>query len=1343
MMKQRFGKQNNTFRIALMSVLLAGACILTYYFHSILKTGTVFTHLFYFPIILASLWWKRKGLFVALFLGIIFLSGNLIFTSDSLGADDYFRSLIFISISLLVSGLSEQIEKSEKILQEQANALTVRVKALDCLYGISKLWENPDISFEVFLQKAVSLIPLAWQYPRISCARISVSTHEYKTENFQETPWKKTTDIMASGSRIGILEVFYPESAPEEEEGIFLNEERRLLNAIARRLGRAIEHEQAKALLKQERDAFSSVLEESPYGIVLIDETDQYLYINPEFNKITGYTLEDIPSRKQWFEKAYPNPDVRAEITELWKKDRNRKRGEHEFSIVCKDGVIKDIYMRAIWLDNGRVFITLQDITYQKQSQAKIEHLVAVLDAIRNVNQLITREKNSEKLLNGACNNLTKNRGYRNAWIALSDNAGGFPTFAEDGLGDDFLLMKERLTHGNPPRCAQLSLNQSDIVITENPSACPDCPLSNISPEAMGTMTIRLAFQKKVYGFLVVSTPRELLTDDEEKFLFRELAEDIAYALNSIDQEAERKHMERILMESDRRWRLLFNSANDALIVHRLTENGALKNFMEANDRAYEMFGYTREEFLSLSHNDITASECMEKLPVLIKDLFTYGHILFEIVLRTKYNKKIQAEVNATLFDFRGQTSALSVVRDISERKKHEAELKRYQNQLEKKVKKRTSELTQAIDQLQKEIAERRDMEKALKASEKKYSMLVKNSPDIIYLLDAEGNFVFVGGAAESLLEFTSDQLIGKHFSFIIWPEDLEKSRWYVNERRTGERASKRAEVRFITKTGYIIAELNAVGIYDKAVSEKNKTFMGTYGVARDVTLRKKAEEALRESEERFRTLVENAPIGLCISSSGGIVEYYNPKFVEIFGYTTEDTPDFRSWLQKAYPDKKYRKKVISAWKKNLKIKHHVQAVVFKVVCQDGQNKTISFNSVNLKNGKYVITFEDITTQAKARQRIQKGRAIFQAALDAISDPLMMLDQDMSVQMLNHAAIKYYQISELNKIIKQPCFKSLRRETNLCRGCKIALVVQKGEHKSFEQKSLIYPDNYEQITIYPLQKAEAHGMTGAMVRISDITEKRKTQEQLIRADRLSSLGQLSGGIAHEIRNPLSGISLFLDILCDPNKFDRTDQEAEILEEIRVNVNRISEIIKQVLNFARSPMESKDLIVINGIIDEILKLWFAKILKSDIHLETNLDPELPQILGDTIQLQQVMNNLILNAVEAMENGGKLIISTCRGASSVYENREVVCVKVEDTGCGLDSKDLENIFNPFFTTKSTGTGLGLPISHNIIEKHGGIISVMSEHNSGTIFTVEIPAYVGSEPPGVAENSMTILS
>jgi PAS domain S-box-containing protein len=218
-------------------------------------------------------------------------------------------------------------------------------------------------------------------------------------------------------------------------------------------------------------------------------------------------------------------------------------------------------------------------------------------------------------------------------------------------------------------------------------------------------------------------------------------------------------------------------------------------------------------------------------------------------------------------------------------------------------------DLAELKARLERAIKERRLLQQ-LRESEKKYSTLIQNSPDIIYTLDPEGEFTFVGGAVESLLGFSPQELLGKHFTHVVYPKDTDRVWWRFNERRTGERATKRFELYLMTKAGkpkpfdidYLPTELNAFGVYDRPVSVKDKTFLGTYGVARDIAERKRAEEALqkakaelevrvdertkelRSERDKFQGMLSALGEGVDIVNRDCIIEYQNEVLRRRFG---------------------------------------------------------------------------------------------------------------------------------------------------------------------------------------------------------------------------------------------------------------------------------------------------------------------------------------------------------------------------------------------------------------------------------------------------------------------------
>jgi signal transduction histidine kinase len=227
-------------------------------------------------------------------------------------------------------------------------------------------------------------------------------------------------------------------------------------------------------------------------------------------------------------------------------------------------------------------------------------------------------------------------------------------------------------------------------------------------------------------------------------------------------------------------------------------------------------------------------------------------------------------------------------------------------------------------------------------------------------------------------------------------------------------------------------------------------------------------------------------------------------------------------------------------------------------------------------------------------------------------------------------------------------------------------------------------------------------------------------QQLERADRLASIGEMAAGIAHEIKNPLAGISAAVSIIRDEIPAD--DPRNTILSEVLQQVQRLDKTVNDLLFFGKPSLPELACIDINQIIDITFK--FASQHRSVLNIEKRIDlsPGLPPVYADSKQMQQVFLNLFLNAFQAMPGGGVLSVTT---AGAFVQDREVVRIEIADTGPGIPPQILEKIFTPFFTTKAQGTGLGLPICCKLINLHNGDIRVTSDSTQGTVFTIELPA------------------
>jgi PAS domain S-box-containing protein len=253
------------------------------------------------------------------------------------------------------------------------------------------------------------------------------------------------------------------------------------------------------------------------------------------------------------------------------------------------------------------------------------------------------------------------------------------------------------------------------------------------------------------------------------------------------------------------------------------------------------------------------------------------------------------------------------------------------------------------------------------------------------------------------------------------------------------------------------------------------------------------------------------------------------------------------------------------------------------------------------------------------------------------------------------------------------------------------------------------------MTISPLRDAEGR-IVGVSRICKDITDLKKAEERLILTERLSSLGELTAGVAHELRNPLAGIKINTQILS--RKKDLLEMEKKLLNSTQEGIEKIQKIVDDMLHFAKPKPSHFREEEVNEVVEKSMAILQTKLKKANIISVFEQGQGLPKVRIDIHQIQQVLINVLLNAIQAMEKGGTLAIRT------FSENGNDVGIEVRDTGVGIPRPHLKKIFDPFFTTKSEGTGLGLSISLKILENHGATIDVVSEEGKGSTFTIHLP-------------------
>jgi len=317
-------------------------------------------------------------------------------------------------------------------------------------------------------------------------------------------------------------------------------------------------------------------------------------------------------------------------------------------------------------------------MTKRRQTGERLERLNLILRTIRSVDQVILEEKDRDPLIKGVCNSLVRTRGYYNAWIALLDDSGRFTTFVETGLGDNFLPLAEQLEREGPTMCGQRALNQPNAVVISDPASfCNDCPLAE-GYRGRGGITARLKYRGKLYGLLCASVPASLVTEAEERSLFEDVAADVAFALYETELEEAHKRIEEALRESENRYRILFDSANDGMLVHDLEGN-----IIMANGAMAELTGYTVGELAKMSISQFLSASSfettMERQRRQVEGKSEATTQRYELQMLRKDGAERTIEVVTSLLTGEERTPIVqTIARDVTEQKRAHENLRAY-----------------------------------------------------------------------------------------------------------------------------------------------------------------------------------------------------------------------------------------------------------------------------------------------------------------------------------------------------------------------------------------------------------------------------------------------------------------------------------------------------------------------------------------------------------------------------------------------------------------------------------------------------------------------------------------
>jgi two-component system cell cycle sensor histidine kinase/response regulator CckA len=604
-----------------------------------------------------------------------------------------------------------------------------------------------------------------------------------------------------------------------------------------------------------------------------------------------------------------------------------------------------------------------------------------------------------------------------------------------------------------------------------------------------------------------------------------------------------------------------------------------------------------------------------------------------------------------------------------------------------------------------------------------KLSNAVEQSADAVYITDTSGRIEYVNPAFERITGYPQAEAIGQTLHFLRSEEsesDFYRDLWQTTnlgktfqttqlyQRRSGE---------------FYFAEETI-----SPVKDANGSLSHLVATLKDITERKRSEDAIRQSEERFRALVENSTDGIILLDAHRRVVYAGPSTSRILGYSSdelvgqelrnlvvpEDLPVVRSLLDSVLGEP-----------------HKTRTVQFRIRHQDDSWRWIEATANNLLNEpsihSLVLNYRDVTDRKWIEEALSKSEAEYRSLFERANDAILIIDPDgTTILEANTRACDLYGYTKDDLVGRN--FKELTKEP----------------HRLDDQIRRLLRDqvgqNYESIHLTKAGSAREMLVNSAIVEYAgrqavlsicrDITDMKKLETQLRQAQKMESVGTLAGGIAHDFNNILSIILGYTSLL----KRGRIDQNktTESLEAITKAAQRGSVLVRQILTFARKTEILFESVGLNDVIRDLGKL-LSETFPKTVVFKLSLEENLPSVVADANQMHQVFLNLAVNARDAMPAGGTLTLKTESVGAEMVTSRfsdapqtDFVHIAVSDTGLGMDETTKSRIFEPFFTTKGQGqgTGLGLAVVYGIVNSHKGFIEVESAPGTGTTFHLYFP-------------------
>ena len=730
----------------------------------------------------------------------------------------------------------------------------------------------------------------------------------------------------------------------------------------------------------------------------------------------------------------------------------------------------------------------------------------------------------------------------------------------------------------------------------------------------------------------------------------------------------------------------ILDEINDGLVY--LSQTGII---LDVNKKAAQFFGVSKKELLGKHFTKIGIFSARDYSRLLknFKAALSQKVNLFEVKIRNKKGKELYLECSVTIIKKdRFPSGFIIVARDITKQKLSEI---------------------------------------SLEESKERYKDLVDRAGVGILVEDNQGNFKYFNQRFCQLFGYSNQEMAKQNIETLVHSGDLKRIKRAHREFLKSNKKSIKLESRCLKKDGSIIF----LEIYGEVLKEKGEITGRRYYLW-DITERKKREEALKSSEERFRILFDYAPDAYYLNDLKGNFIDGNKKAEEIIGYKKEELIGKNFLKLKLLSPAKIPKAAATLMKNALGRSTGPDEFILKR--NDGSLVTVEISTypVKIKDKPVVLGIaRDITERKKA----QEERNLLMTAINQASEIIALTDVDSKIKYVNPAlerisgftnkevkgqSIRLF-LKDVDKYIWQEIGKTLR-EGKIWKG-KISL--RKKDSSLFEAE----------VTATPVRDTQGK-INHYIYFLRDITEQIKLEEQLRQIQKMEALGTLTGGIAHDFNNILTSIIGYTEMALDdapPDSLLRCN-----LEEVFKAGKRGQDLVNQILAFSRPSHQQKKPVQVSSLIKETLKLLQVS-LPANIKIHQNIKSD-SVVMADPTQIHQIVLNLCKNAADAMSPKGGLLevrledVELSKGFLKAYPNLEpgpFLKLSVRDTGIGIEESVLNRIFDPFFTTKAPGqgTGMGLAVVHSGVRNHGGIINVHTKSGEGTTFDIYLPKSKGT--------------